>query len=70
MRYSLDVNNQDKTGAQRHSIESLKEWERVGYGMFIHFGMSPFDGDEFSNGKAPSRLYAPTNLLNELLPES
>lgn len=30
--------------------------------MFIHFGMSTFDGDEFSDGKAPSTLYAPDKL--------
>jgi alpha-L-fucosidase len=58
----LEVNILDEPGAQRHSLASLKAWERVGYGMFIHFGMSTFDGDEFSNGKAPSSLYAPTHL--------
>jgi len=30
--------------------------------MFIHFGMSTFDGDEFSKGDKPSTLYAPDKL--------
>jgi alpha-L-fucosidase len=30
--------------------------------MFIHFGMSTFDGQEFSRGDRPSRLYAPSRL--------
>jgi alpha-L-fucosidase len=32
------------------------------YGMFIHFGMSTFDGNELSYGDQPSTLYAPDQL--------
>ena len=54
--------NSDIKGAQRLSIEKLKEWESLEYGMFIHFGMSTFDGEELSPGDKPSRLYNPTHL--------
>lgn len=29
-------------GSQRHSLERLRQWESLGYGMFIHFGMSTY----------------------------
>ena len=35
----------DEKGDQRLSLEKLRAWEQLGYGMFIHFGMSTFDGD-------------------------
>jgi alpha-L-fucosidase len=47
---------------QRLSIEKLQEWEKLGYGMFIHFGMSTFDETELSLGDKPSTFYAPQNL--------
>ncbi|MHC4124317.1 MAG: alpha-L-fucosidase [Planctomycetota bacterium] len=40
----------------------LAEWENLKYGMFIHYGMSTFTGKEFDDGKAPSAIYAPTDL--------
>jgi alpha-L-fucosidase len=49
-------------GAQRLSIDMLRAWESLGYGMFVHFGMSTFDGDELSRGDKPSSLYAPDRL--------
>lgn len=49
-------------GSQRLSIEKLKAWEGLRYGMFIHFGMSTYDGDEYSRGDRPSSLYAPDRL--------
>jgi alpha-L-fucosidase len=49
-------------GAQRLSLEQLKRWEALGYGMFIHFGMSTYDGKELSDGKSPASLYAPDAL--------
>lgn len=33
-----------KPGAQRMSLDKLKDWEKWGYGMFIHFGLSTFSG--------------------------
>ena len=50
------------SGSQRHSLERLRAWEALGHGMFIHFGMSTFDGDEYSQGDKPSSLYAPDKL--------
>lgn len=49
-------------GAQRLSIEALRDYEALGFGMFIHFGMSTFDGDELSRGDQPASLYAPDRL--------
>ncbi len=43
-------------GSQRLSAEKLQQWESLGYGMFIHFGMSTYDTDEFSKGDQPSTL--------------
>lgn len=53
---------QDDKGSQRLSIERLKQWESLGYGMFIHFSMNTYDGDEFSHGDRPASLYNPTKL--------
>ena len=49
-------------GNQRLSLQQLRAWEEKGYGMFIHFGMSTFDGKELSKGDKPSTFYAPTML--------
>ncbi len=51
-----------ETGSQRLSTAALQEWEKLAYGMFIHFGMSTFDGAELSSGEFPSTLYAPDRL--------
>lgn len=48
-----------ETGDQRLSLDRLRAWEELGFGMFIHFGMSTFDGEELSMGDKPSALYAP-----------
>jgi alpha-L-fucosidase len=52
----------EKRGSQRLSVERLQKWEALGYGMFLHFGMSTFDGDEYSRGNMPATLYAPDKL--------
>ncbi len=44
------------------SLEALHRWEALEYGMFIHFGMSTFDGVELSLGDRPSMDYAPDRL--------
>jgi len=49
-------------GRQRLPLERLQEWEALGYGMFIHFGMSTFLGEELPDGKAPASTYAPDAL--------
>ncbi len=40
----------------------LRQWESMKYGMFIHFGLSTFSGNEFGRVPAESKLYAPTDL--------
>lgn len=52
----------DRAGRQRHSLERLRRWEALEYGMFIHFGMSTFDANELSFGDTPSTRYAPDRL--------
>lgn len=47
---------------QRLPLEQLKAWEELGYGLFLHFGMSTFDGDEFSRGQQPPATFAPAQL--------
>lgn len=59
--FQREDNNQTK-GVQRLSIERLKKWEALEYGMFIHFGMSTYSGEELGSGKDPGSLYNPTKL--------
>jgi alpha-L-fucosidase len=40
----------------------IADWENLKYGMFIHFGMSTFTGEEFGNVPADSTVFNPTNL--------
>jgi len=58
------INNPPETenGSQRLPLEKLKKWESLGYGMFLHFGMSTFDGEELSKGDKPSAFYAPPKV--------
>lgn len=52
----------EKKGSQRLSLDQLRNWESLGYGMFIHFGMSTFVGNELPDGKAPAATFAPDKL--------
>jgi alpha-L-fucosidase len=56
------ANSPAASGSQRLSLEQLRRWESLRYGMFIHFGMSTFDRNEHSDGKAPASAYAPDRL--------
>ncbi|HVW20216.1 MAG TPA: alpha-L-fucosidase [Opitutaceae bacterium] len=49
-------------GAQRLPLAKLRQWEELGYGMFLHFGMSTFTGRELPDGTAPLSAYHPTRL--------
>ena len=49
-------------GAQRLSLDQLHAWESLGYGMFIHFGMSTVTGAEWADGTDPARFYNPDRL--------
>jgi alpha-L-fucosidase len=40
----------------------LADWEALRFGMFIHFGMSTFTGQEFGAISAQAKEYAPTAL--------
>lgn len=54
--------NLKEKGKQRLSLKKLKLWESLGYGMFIHFGMSTYVNNELPDGSSSSSLYAPENL--------
>jgi alpha-L-fucosidase len=43
-----------------HAV-SIQTWRGLKYGMFIHYGMSTFDGVELSDGKSPASMFKPTN---------
>lgn len=49
-------------GSQRLSVDQLRKWESLGYGMFIHFGVSTFLGEELPEGNAPTATYNPDRL--------
>ena len=40
-----DHEPRDAVGAQRLSVERLQEWQRLEYGMFVHFGLASFNTD-------------------------
>jgi len=48
--------------SQRLSLDRLRQWESLRYGMFLHFGMSTFVGKEIPDGKTPATVYAPDKL--------
>lgn len=48
--------------AQRLPIVRLQAWEALRYGMFIHFGISTFLGQEIPDGLARATTYAPDRL--------
>ncbi|MBN2174483.1 MAG: alpha-L-fucosidase, partial [Bacteroidales bacterium] len=58
----LRDNCDQKTGTQRLPVNQLKQWQELEYGMFIHFGMSTFSGEELGSGKDPCSLYNPAGL--------
>lgn len=51
-----------KLGRQRLSLQKLQEWEALGFGMFIHFGMSTFLEVEAPTQRAPMSVYDPDRL--------
>lgn len=61
---SADITDfaEPEIGNQRVKLQKLKEWEKMGFGMFLHFGMSTFDGDELSKGDKPSAFFAPPKV--------
>jgi alpha-L-fucosidase len=56
------ANPDGQRGSQRLSVKKLQSWEKLGYGMFLHFGMSTFVAKELPDGKAPATTYAPDKL--------
>lgn len=58
----MNADSMQREGDQRLSLARLRAWEALRFGMFIHFGMSTFDGAELSLGKSPSTCYAPDRL--------
>jgi len=54
--------NSPSPGSQRLSLEQLRKWESLQYGMFICFGMSTFVQQEIPDGNTPAAVYAPDRL--------
>ncbi len=48
--------------SQRLSLAQLQAWEKLGYGMFLCFGMSTFVQNELPSGADPASVYAPDKL--------
>lgn len=42
--------------------EAQKAWMDLGYGMFIHFGLTTFEGQECGSGKLSPEAFNPTDL--------
>lgn len=40
----------------------LADWEALGYGMFVHYGLATFTEDELGRKDSPASAYAPTAL--------
>ena len=59
---ALSATRETRQGAQRLSLTQLQAWETLGYGMFIHFGLSTFVNQECPDGSMPSTAYAPDRL--------
>jgi len=49
-------------GHQRLDPRQLRKWEALGYGMFIHFGMSTFVEKDAPDDRVSAGLYAPDRL--------
>lgn len=52
----------ENKGSQRLSLAQLTAWEELGYGMFIHYGMSTYVQNELPDGSHPPTTYAPDRL--------
>ncbi len=52
----------EAAGSQRLSLTQLQAWEKLGYGMFLCFGMSTFVQNELPSGADPASVYAPDAL--------
>ena len=55
--------SEQKQGSQRLTVQRLKIWEALKYGMFIHYGMSTFPKKgQYPRGQAPLNAYFPQNI--------
>jgi alpha-L-fucosidase len=61
--HAAEADHDEKRGSQRLSIEQLRKWESLGYGMFIHFGINTFVNDKgYGDGTNQPAVYAPDKL--------
>jgi beta-galactosidase len=56
-------------GPARDIVKEVQAWRKLKYGMFIHYGLSTFDGLEQTPGSStPASLYKPADLdINQWL---
>jgi alpha-L-fucosidase len=45
-----------------HANRTLREFEKLQFGVSYHFSMNTFTGDDYETGKVPVSTYHPTNL--------
>ncbi len=50
------------TGQSSQTKKEVQEWCALKYGMFIHFSLSTFDGNEQTPGTTSVSIYNPSNL--------
>lgn len=41
--------------------ERQKEYQKMGFNIFFHYGMNTFTGKEWGDGKTPASTFNPTN---------
>ncbi len=51
-----------RRSSQRLTLEQLKKWEQLRYGMFIHFGISTFRTRSYPPGQTPMSVYTPEKV--------
>lgn len=47
---------------QRLSVEALKAWESLAYGMFIHYSMNTYQDVDHAHGDSPTADFNPKNV--------
>ncbi len=61
--YSESAFHNEKMKADPSSMANeIESWRVLQYGMFIHYGMSTYDGEVLSDGRTPVQEYNPTDL--------
>ena len=52
----------DRIEPATHPTRTLREFEKLQFGVSFHFSMSTFTGNDYETGGVPASTYNPTNL--------